>query len=992
MKIFLSYGHDINELLVNRIKDDLAAQGHEVWIDTTDIKAGDDWRHSITDGISNSEGVLAFLSAHSVRDPGVCRDELTIALGMKSGAIKTVLLESPDHVKSPLSVSHIQYLDMSEWPQHYDAGTQQWDVWYQEKLKEILRVITHPDSQKFAGEIEILKEKLKPVPYAPRVGQLLKQGFIGREWLKDQIDNWRTNSRESKVFCITGDPGIGKSAFMANLSTVSKAEVVGVHFCEVNKPNDSSPASVIRSLACQMATRLPDFRRFLLVELEKIDMDLDKLTPDELFDRLISGPAVHVIDGGRERYLLLLDALDESGPDLVRILTQKKDQLPAWLGVVVTSRPNEPTIQPFLEGLYPVEVQADGEENIQDARKYIKQWLGLVVPTLSPERKNELTKALLITSAGSFLWLSIFRVEVKKNPKLLDDPEAYPRGLTALYYAFFVRLFGDLNIDKTQKKHYQDYQKPMLRLLVASRQALPDVWLKQILKWDKETLEIEVLRPLGSLFKREQNSISAYHKSITDFLTNPQRSGVFYVDSEQGHLQLAQVLWSAFIKADGNADKLPDYLLYELPFQMAKVSQEERSGIVGGVEGWHAHSQLVKKVYLTANEKLIAKVYLKANENILWKLAQSWSAIEVQLNDELLGVDHQSTARSLNYLALALQNQDNFSAALPLYERALAINEKVLGPAHPDTATSLNNLAELFEKMENYGEAFPLYKRALAINEKELGPEHADTADSLNNLAVLFSRQGDHSAALPLYERALAINEKVLGPEHPYIVNSLNHLAEISQEIGDYATALPLYKRALAINEKVLGSEHPDTVISLNNLAGLFKSQGNGGAALPLYERALAIYEKVLGPEHPYIVNSLNNLAKISQEIGDYATALPLYERALAIREKVLGPEHPDTAAALNNLAYLFNSQGNAGAALPLYERALAIYEKAQGENHKNTLIVLFNLSKCFESMGDYTAARASYERLLSIYQKTLGIDHEESKKIEEILHNLPAQ
>lgn len=52
LRIFLSYGHDANEELVRRIKADLEKRGHDVWFDKSEIKFGDDWRRSITEGIT----------------------------------------------------------------------------------------------------------------------------------------------------------------------------------------------------------------------------------------------------------------------------------------------------------------------------------------------------------------------------------------------------------------------------------------------------------------------------------------------------------------------------------------------------------------------------------------------------------------------------------------------------------------------------------------------------------------------------------------------------------------------------------------------------------------------------------------------------------------------------------------------------------------------------------------------------------------------------
>ena len=55
MKIFLSYGHDSNTPLIEKIKDYLSKDEkgnpkHEGWIDTSEIKAGDDWREKIAKG------------------------------------------------------------------------------------------------------------------------------------------------------------------------------------------------------------------------------------------------------------------------------------------------------------------------------------------------------------------------------------------------------------------------------------------------------------------------------------------------------------------------------------------------------------------------------------------------------------------------------------------------------------------------------------------------------------------------------------------------------------------------------------------------------------------------------------------------------------------------------------------------------------------------------------------------------------------------------
>lgn len=84
-----------------RIKQDLEKLGYSVWIDKSNIKAGEEWRAKITLGIIEAQGVILFLSKHSVRDPGVCLDEIRIALTENHGNIRTVLLEPEKEVSPP---------------------------------------------------------------------------------------------------------------------------------------------------------------------------------------------------------------------------------------------------------------------------------------------------------------------------------------------------------------------------------------------------------------------------------------------------------------------------------------------------------------------------------------------------------------------------------------------------------------------------------------------------------------------------------------------------------------------------------------------------------------------------------------------------------------------------------------------------------------------------------------------------------------------------
>lgn len=1043
LRIFLSYGHDENTELVRRIKADLEKPengGHLVWIDDAEIKFSDDWRRKITDGIQDSDWMLAFLSKHSVRDPGVCRDELAIALGTKGGIISTVLVERPGEVKPPVSVSHVQWLDMHEWKAKKAESEAAFEAWYAEKFTEIRRVLDNPRTKHFAGEIEWLAEKLTPVPYAARIGELLGKGFVGREWLAREIEDWRTGKDSSRVFCITGEPGIGKSAIAAWMAHTNKAEVVAVHFCRYDQPNWSDPGQIIRSIAFQMATRLDDYRRFLIGAVDTLERQaaasqqqqlqslmqaageagaepglqqslLDRLRqanplaglkPAELFESLIANAAHYGIAGGRQRYLIIVDALDEAGAQLAEFIAQRAESLPGWLAFLVTSRPGDSTVMPHLERLHPHIVKAGSQENLDDLRAYIRDWL--TTRGLPPQKQAEIVEPLLRASEGNFLYLATFRSFVEEGrgegALALENPACYPKGLSSLYHTFFQRQFPDA-------EDYRTRQAPFLRLVAAARRPLPEELARRILDLDEETFRIRVLQPLGSLFQRQAGSVEPFHKSLRDWLADDRRSTAYFVSVADGHRRLGEALWQelqAWCEQPGTL--LSDYALTELPHHLLAWPGEDLVAIIPDQGTWLSWRGVAAGIA----EQLEAA--------LRWREAEGWLRLKVRLDEQLLGSENSETAASLNRLALLLQAKGDYAEAEPLYRRtlairekslgpehqdigislnnlamllkrnggyaeaeslcrgALAIQEKVLGPNHPDTATSLNNLASLLMARGDYAGAEPFSHRALAIVEKELGPEHANTAASLNNLAGLLKAKGDYVEAELLCRRALAIREKTLGTEHPDTAIILNNLAALLHEQYDYAEAEPLVRRALAILEKTLGFEHPDTATSLNNLAMLLQAKGDYAEAELHHRRALAVWEKALGPEHPDTAISLNNLATLLEDKGDYAEAEPLYRRILEIRENVYGPEHPGTVRSLNTLANLLQNRGAIGEAEHFHRRLLVILEKALGPEHPDTAASLENLASLLEEKGDYAGAESLYCRLLAIKENTCGQNH----------------
>lgn len=552
LRVFLSYGHDRNEEVVLKIKIDLEKRGHDVWIDKNEIKFGDNWRRSITDGIIKSDKVLSFLSKHSTREPGICLDEIAIAVGIKGGNILTILLENENEVKPPISISHIQWLDMHEWDTNINDKS-----WYDKKFKEIINVIESPYNIRFSGEISKLKDDLKPISSEVRINNLLKKEFVGRRWLIEKVENWLNNrNNNSQIFWIAGKPGAGKSAFAAQLVHYGNNRVIASQFIEWDKPDHKNPQRIIRSIAFQLATCLPEYRKLLLT-LPEIN-NLDKKNATELFDYLLITPLSYVLDTERQPQIIIIDALDEASDgennELVDILSKYSNQLPKWICFLVTSRPDA-TVVNSLQNTIPYHIEENENLNTLDIKEYLlskKEYFSKVGINI-----DESIDALIKRSEGTFLYIELLCNDLLNETLSIECLDNLPQGLSGTYYHYFQRHFSDT-------AYYNKNILPALRLITSAFEALPINILKVILGYSYEEIG-QLFRELGSLFqvvsKDDILSIQPCHKSVTDWLNEGSKSGKFFVSSIEGHKLMANQ-FNSIISSDNNEIELLEETKY----------------------------------------------------------------------------------------------------------------------------------------------------------------------------------------------------------------------------------------------------------------------------------------------------------------------------------------------------------------------------------------------------------------------------------------------
>ena len=90
-------------------------------------------------------------------------------------------------------------------------------------------------------------------------------------------------------------------------------------------------------------------------------------------------------------------------------------------------------------------------------------------------------------------------------------------------------------------------------------------------------------------------------------------------------------------------------------------------------------------------------------------------------------------------LAVLYTSEGRFSAAEPLYLKALDGSRRIVGAEHPKTLMVMGNLAALYSAEKRFVEAGPLIEKTVEISRRTLGAENPET---LQHRARQASRTG----------------------------------------------------------------------------------------------------------------------------------------------------------------------------------------------------------------------------------------------------------
>jgi len=545
--IFFSYGHDKNRELVEMFKRDLERRDHKIWQDVDRIRPWSEWRAEITEGIRTSGMAIAFLSPHSTRYPGVCLNEIAMALH-RFGIVHPIMVERVDHGDIPYTISNIQWHDLTDWRAKKESNPDDFKRFYEEKL---LQIIDHIEGEatRFATEIDILKKVLDPRSFDSKFEEHI-DGFVGREWVFDAYHNWLDAQPVSRVFWVKAGPGFGKTALSVNLAHRFRGSVIATWFCD--NQADKNPAHSLTTLGYQMATRWSDYRAKLLArlglfegasdaEVERVRKSLAGKTLHDLFSEIISEPLAGLISR-ENKLVILIDALDEATDErranpLAELISGKFIGLSEWISFVVTSRPEEEVVG-YLQRFKPFELTAGEDNNTADLAQFCREKIGSMktLAGMSSGEREKLCDRLVEKSEGMILYIRMVADGLREGILDVGDLEKMEGGLGGLYSQYYQAF-------STKFRHdFRESIQPFLRLVLAAPEPLPMDLAKDILGKEKA---VEVRSRLGSYLEGSTLGMRLFHKTLVEWLESDQ-SGEFCTDAEDGAVRIGEFLLQTF--------------------------------------------------------------------------------------------------------------------------------------------------------------------------------------------------------------------------------------------------------------------------------------------------------------------------------------------------------------------------------------------------------------------------------------------------------------
>ncbi len=973
MQLFFSYGHDHNVPLVDYLRRDLEREGYTVWVDRHDIKSGDDWRRSIVEGILGSEAAFSFASAYSVRVPGVCLNELSIAVGAKGAWVQSVLLE--EGVTPHRNVRFRQAFDMSGWLDHvssaeflewygrwrnrlasadsrsrgrvfreyYGSGAHRllasdetFLAWYEPIAQQIKERLSDPLVEQYADELRELREIMAPDELNHKQRSLEEEAYSGRAWLKGSMDDWSRDAYSPRTLLITGGPGVGKSSFVAH-ELLFDEHVGAAVYCEWNNPASNSPDRVARAIAYQLACRFPDYRALLIniLRRERAQASVGTGSPaGTAFERYVVEPLTTGINSSTT-FVILVDGIDEVETaarerGLPELISEYAQMLPEWIRFVVTCRSNSGALR-YLREARRLVIDEQAEENLGDVREYVALRLGA-------GQEDPLVDRVLQASGGVFLHAALLCDELQHGWIGEDEVSEVPQSLGQVYHRYYQRMFADAE-DRGYGGQATIGCKEALSVLALGLEPVPLRTLGCAADWD-EPQTTSFLSRCAHFLTVADERVSFTHKSIPDWLRSPD-AGEYQTSDAVAWKALAVACYTQYDNGVGQMDDFElRYLLRCLCEAKAssRAFSPERTQFSEALDQALTDDNLGRRLLACGNESL---------EGWRYDLAEHYArdAIEVFGNLAAKGEGSGATdavqrlGDAYLLLASALDLSVRLEDAVRCCDEGLAVLEGCLKAAGGSEKPIHRAMGQLQSK-----KAYVLYR---------IGHDEAETEREFESAyRCLVEADDAYGAADTL---VLLGKAHRLGGKHGKAVNCAERIEE-TLDLDACEEENPEFYCYVRVNQGDFYINAHEYAKAKDCLDDALRVSAGPSVQLPLAWAAQMNLQ----------------LSQLCYRTADYKEGVRHAEKALELECQAYGNVSVEACNGLNQLGNCLLRQGLPVEALANFMQSYDIRRRLYGEVNRFTAISLRNCARArMEMSGEHLArAEEEFQRVLAIHEE----------------------
>lgn len=150
-------------------------------------------------------------------------------------------------------------------------------------------------------------------------------------------------------------------------------------------------------------------------------------------------------------------------------------------------------------------------------------------------------------------------------------------------------------------------------------------------------------------------------------------------------------------------------------------------------------------------------------------------------------------------LAESYYDQGNYSEALSLYEKILAVREQELGESDNELVADLANVVRVLCVQNRLDNAESYVRRMIGILEMSQPEDVQKLAETLNTLSQIYFQQKKFEQCQPVLDRAVRLKQQVLGEDHVDMADYYRDYARLLRNLNRPEEAEQFYSRAKLI-------------------------------------------------------------------------------------------------------------------------------------------------------------------------------------------------